>query len=81
MARATIEELKKNRLETMTADERAVFDETYEADLPLQCLVVPPWARSFSPFLDQIGTCSGGFGAASGTYLYGSVHRGRRPRT
>ena len=31
MARTTIEELKKNRLATMTADQRAVFDETYEA--------------------------------------------------
>lgn len=31
MARTTIEELKKNRLAAMTADERAAFDETYEA--------------------------------------------------
>ena len=31
MARTTIEELKKNRLAAMTADEHAVFDETYEA--------------------------------------------------
>ena len=31
MARTTIDELKKNRLAAMTADERAVFDETYEA--------------------------------------------------
>jgi ribosome-binding protein aMBF1 (putative translation factor) len=31
MARTTIEELKKN-LAAMTADQRAVFDETYEAD-------------------------------------------------
>jgi hypothetical protein len=27
----TIDELKRNRLSAMTADERAVFDETYEA--------------------------------------------------
>jgi hypothetical protein len=31
MARTTIEELKKNRLAAMTADERAVLDETYGA--------------------------------------------------
>ena len=31
MARTTIDELKKNRLSAMTADERAAFDETYEA--------------------------------------------------
>ena len=31
MARTTINELKKSRLAAMTADERAVFDETYEA--------------------------------------------------
>ena len=31
MARMTIDELKKNRLADMTADERAAFDETYEA--------------------------------------------------
>ena len=31
MARTTINELKKNRRAAMTADERAVFDETYEA--------------------------------------------------
>ena len=31
MARTTIDELKKNRLAAMTADERAAFDETYEA--------------------------------------------------
>jgi ribosome-binding protein aMBF1 (putative translation factor) len=31
MARTTIDELKRNRLAAMTADERAVFDETYEA--------------------------------------------------
>ena len=31
MARTTIDELKKNRLAAMTADERAVFDGTYEA--------------------------------------------------
>jgi ribosome-binding protein aMBF1 (putative translation factor) len=31
MARTTIEELKMNRLAAMTADERAVFDETYGA--------------------------------------------------
>lgn len=31
MARRTIDEMKKNRLVAMTADERAVFDETYEA--------------------------------------------------
>jgi ribosome-binding protein aMBF1 (putative translation factor) len=31
MARTTTEELKKNRLAAMTADQRAVFDETYEA--------------------------------------------------
>ena len=31
MARTTIEELKKNRRSAMTAGERAVFDETYEA--------------------------------------------------
>jgi ribosome-binding protein aMBF1 (putative translation factor) len=31
MARKTIDELKRNRLAAMTADERAVFDETYEA--------------------------------------------------
>ena len=31
MARTTIEELKTNRLAAMTADERAVFDETYGA--------------------------------------------------
>jgi ribosome-binding protein aMBF1 (putative translation factor) len=30
MARMTIDELKKNRLAAMTANERAVFDETYE---------------------------------------------------
>ena len=30
MARTTIDELKKNRLAAMTADERAAFDETYE---------------------------------------------------
>ena len=30
-ARTTIEELKKNRRAAMTADERAVFDETCEA--------------------------------------------------
>ena len=31
MARTTIDELKKNRLAAIAADERAVFDETYEA--------------------------------------------------
>jgi ribosome-binding protein aMBF1 (putative translation factor) len=31
IARTTIEELKKNRLAAMTADQRAVFDETNEA--------------------------------------------------
>ena len=31
MARTTIDELKKNRLAAMTANERAVFYETYEA--------------------------------------------------
>jgi hypothetical protein len=31
MAGATIEELKKNRLAAMTADQRTVFDETYGA--------------------------------------------------
>ena len=31
MARTTIDELKRNRLAAMAADERAVFDETYEA--------------------------------------------------
>ena len=31
MARTTINELKHNRLAAMTADERAVFDETYAA--------------------------------------------------
>ena len=31
MARTTIDELKKNRLAAMTAAERSVFDETYEA--------------------------------------------------
>lgn len=31
MTRTTINELKKNRLAAMTADERAAFDETYEA--------------------------------------------------
>ena len=31
MARTTIDELKKNRVAAMTADERAAFDETYEA--------------------------------------------------
>ena len=31
MARTTIDELKKNRLAAMTADQRAAFDETYEA--------------------------------------------------
>lgn len=31
MARTTIDELKKNRLAAMTADERTTFDETYEA--------------------------------------------------
>ncbi len=31
MARTTINELKKNRVAAMTADERAAFDETYEA--------------------------------------------------
>jgi ribosome-binding protein aMBF1 (putative translation factor) len=31
MTRTTIEELKKNRLAALTPDERAVFDETYEA--------------------------------------------------
>ena len=31
MARTTIDELKRNRLAAMTADERAAFDETYEA--------------------------------------------------
>lgn len=31
MARMTINELKKGRLAAMTADERALFDETYEA--------------------------------------------------
>ncbi len=31
MARTTIDELKKSRLADMTADERAVFDETHEA--------------------------------------------------
>ena len=31
MARTTIDKLKKNRLAAMTVDERAVFDETYEA--------------------------------------------------
>ena len=31
MARRTIDELKRNRLAAMTADERAIFDETYEA--------------------------------------------------
>jgi ribosome-binding protein aMBF1 (putative translation factor) len=31
MVRAPIDELKKSRLATMTADERAVFDETYAA--------------------------------------------------
>lgn len=33
MARTTIEELKKYRLAAMTADQRAVFDETYESGL------------------------------------------------
>ncbi len=33
MARTTINELKKSRLAAMTADERAVFEETYEATL------------------------------------------------
>ena len=31
MTRTTIDELKKNRLSAMTADERAIFDETYAA--------------------------------------------------
>ena len=31
MARTTIDEVKKNRLAAMTADEHAVFDETYAA--------------------------------------------------
>jgi ribosome-binding protein aMBF1 (putative translation factor) len=31
MARTTTDELKKSRLAAMTADERAAFDETYEA--------------------------------------------------
>ncbi|MEI6403435.1 MAG: helix-turn-helix transcriptional regulator [Actinomycetota bacterium] len=31
MARTMIDELKKNRLAAMTTDERAAFDETYEA--------------------------------------------------
>jgi len=31
MARTTIDEMRKSRLAAMTADERAVFDETYEA--------------------------------------------------
>ena len=31
MARTTIDELKKSRLAAMTADERAAFDDTYEA--------------------------------------------------
>ncbi len=31
MARTTIDELKKNRLAAMTAEDRAVFEETYEA--------------------------------------------------
>ena len=31
MARTTIDEVKKNRLAAMTADEYAVFDETYAA--------------------------------------------------
>ena len=31
MARTTIDELKKSRLAAMTTEERAVFDETYEA--------------------------------------------------
>ena len=31
MTRTTIDGLKKNRLAAMTADERAAFDETYEA--------------------------------------------------
>ena len=31
MTRTTIDELKKNRVAAMTADERAAFDETYEA--------------------------------------------------
>ena len=31
MARTTTDELKRNRLAAMTADERAIFDETYEA--------------------------------------------------
>lgn len=31
MARTTIDELKKNRLAAMTADERVAFDETYTA--------------------------------------------------
>ena len=31
MARTTIDELRKSRLAAMTADERAVFDETYAA--------------------------------------------------
>ncbi len=31
MARTTIDELKRNRLAAMTADERVIFDETYEA--------------------------------------------------
>lgn len=31
MARTTIDELRKNRLAAMSADERAVFDEAYEA--------------------------------------------------
>ena len=31
MARTTIDQLKKNRLATMSAEERADFDETYEA--------------------------------------------------
>ncbi len=31
MARTTIDELTKNRLAAMTAEDRAVFEETYEA--------------------------------------------------
>ena len=31
MARTTIDELKRNRLAAMSAQERAIFDETYEA--------------------------------------------------
>ncbi len=66
MARTTIDEVKKNRLAAMTADERAVFDETYAAtDSPstsarryatlgrLPASVSASWPHAWAPVRQQ----------------------------